>query len=82
MRESPPQAAASPHRKPSALRHLALQHTQFGKATCGTIRLTLLKIGALVRTTVRRITFAMASSYPYQRDFAVAHAQLEHFPVA
>jgi hypothetical protein len=59
-----------------ALRRLALQHTQFAEATCGTIRLKLLKIGALVRTSVRRITFAMASSYPYQRDFARAHAQL------
>ena len=46
------------------------------KATCGTIRVKLLKIGALVRTSVRRITLAMASSYPYQRDFAVAHAEL------
>jgi hypothetical protein len=59
-----------------ALRRLALRHTQFAKATCGTIRLKLLKIGALVRTSVRRITFAMASGYPYQRDFARAHAQL------
>jgi hypothetical protein len=60
----------------SALRRLALQQTQFAKATCGTIRLKLLKIGALVRTSVRRITFAMASGYPYQRDFARAHAEL------
>ena len=60
----------------AALRRIALQHTQFAKATCGTIRLKLLKIGALVRTSVRRITFAMASSYPYQRDFALAHANL------
>jgi hypothetical protein len=59
-----------------ALRRLALPHTQFAKATCGTIRLKLLKIGALVRTSVRRITLAMASSFPYQRDFALAHAQL------
>ena len=59
-----------------ALRRLALQQTQFAKATCGTIRLKLLKIGALVRTSVRRIAFAMASSYPYQREFALAHAQL------
>ena len=47
-----------------ALRRLALQPTQFAKATCGTIRLKLLKIGALVRTSVRRICFAMASGYP------------------
>ena len=61
-----------------ALRRLALQPTQFAKATCGTIRLKLLKIGALVRTSVRRITFAMASGCPYQRDFALAHAQLSN----
>jgi hypothetical protein len=59
-----------------ALRRIALQHTQLAKATCGTIRLKLLKIGALVRTSVRRIKFAMASGYPYQSDFALAHAQL------
>ncbi len=59
-----------------ALRRIALQHTQFAKATCGTIRRKLLKIGALVRTSVRRIKFAMASGCPYQRDFARAHAQL------
>jgi hypothetical protein len=29
-----------------------------------------------VRTSVRRISFAMASGHPYQHDFAVAHAQL------
>jgi hypothetical protein len=59
-----------------ALRRIALEHTQWAKATCGTIRLKLLKIGALVRTSVRRITFAMASGCPYQRDFALAHAAL------
>jgi hypothetical protein len=59
-----------------ALRRIALEHTQFAKATCGTIRLKLLKIGALVRISVRRIKFAMASGCPYQRDFALAHAQL------
>jgi hypothetical protein len=59
-----------------ALRRLALQQTRLAKATCGTIRLKLLKIGALVRASVRRITFAMASGCPYQRDFARAHAEL------
>jgi Transposase DDE domain group 1 len=46
------------------LRRIALHRTQFAKATCGTIRLRLLKIGALVRISVRRIKFAMASSCP------------------
>jgi hypothetical protein len=59
-----------------ALRRLALQQTQFAEATCGTIRLKLLKIGALVPTSMRRIKFAMASAFPYQHDFAVAHSQL------
>jgi hypothetical protein len=59
-----------------ARRRLAVQQTQLAKATCGTIRLKLLKIGALVRTSVRRITFAMASGCPDQRDFALAHAAL------
>ena len=36
----------------------------FANATCGTIRLKLLKIGALVRVSVRRIKFAMASACP------------------
>ena len=47
-----------------ALRRIALQHTPFAKATCGTIRLKLLKIGALVRVSVRRIKIAMASACP------------------
>jgi Transposase DDE domain group 1 len=60
----------------SALRRIALRHTQFAKATCGTIRLKLLKIGALVRVSVRRIKLAMSSACPYQREFAAAHALL------
>jgi hypothetical protein len=50
-----------------ALRRNALQHTRFAKATCRTIRLKLLKFGAPVRASVRRITFAMASGCPSQR---------------
>jgi len=58
------------------LRRIALAHTQFATATCGTIRLKLLKIGALVRISVRRITVAMASACPCQHEFALAHAFL------
>jgi hypothetical protein len=47
-----------------ALRRIALQHTSFVDASCGTIRLKLLKIGALVRISVRRIKIAMSSSCP------------------
>jgi len=59
-----------------ALRRIALDNTQFAKATCGTIRLKLLKIGALVRISVRRITLAMSSACPYQQEFAAAHRTL------
>jgi hypothetical protein len=59
-----------------ALRRIALKHTQFAKATCGTIRRKLLKIGALVRVSVRRIKIAMATGCPYQAEFALAHSRL------
>ncbi len=63
------------------LRRIALRHTRFADATCGTIRLKLLKIGALVRRSVRRIKFAMASGFPCQTEFALAHIYLERaFP--
>jgi len=60
----------------SALRRIALKHTRFAEATCGTIRLKLLKIGALVRVSVRRIKIAMVSACPYQNEFALAHLRL------
>ena len=59
-----------------ALRRIGLAHTQFAQATCGTIRLKLLKIGALVRVSVRRIKIAMSSACPYQNEFGLAHALL------
>jgi hypothetical protein len=60
-----------------ALRRIGLAHTPFADATCGTIRLRLLKIGALVRISVRRIKLAMASAYPWQDEFALAHLRLQ-----
>jgi hypothetical protein len=59
-----------------ALRRIGLSHTQFADATCGTIRLKLLKIGALVRLSVRRIKIAMTSACPWHYEFALAHALL------
>jgi hypothetical protein len=58
------------------LRRIGLAHTQFATATCGTIRLRLLKIGALVKISVRRVAVAMASACPWQHEFALAHAML------
>ncbi len=59
-----------------ALRRLGLKETRLENATCGTIRLKLLKLGARVRVSVRRILVSMASSHPYQREFAQAHERL------
>ena len=52
-----------------ALRRIGLHDTDFAQATCGTIRLKLLKIGALDRISVRRIKIAMASACPAARDW-------------
>jgi Transposase DDE domain group 1 len=45
-------------------------------ATCGTIRRKLLKIGARVTVSVRRIKLAMASGCPDKAVFATAHRAL------
>jgi Transposase DDE domain group 1 len=60
----------------NGLRRLGLQSTQLATAQVGTIRLKLLKIGALVRVTVRKVWVRMASSYPYQSLFAQVVQQL------
>ena len=59
-----------------ALRRIGLRHTQFADATCGTIRLRLLKLGALVRISVRRIKVSIASACPWRDEFALAHLRL------
>ena len=59
-----------------ALRRIGLAKTAFADATCGTIRLKLLKIGALVRVSVRRIRFAMASACPAAEDWGRAAQHL------
>ena len=58
------------------LRRIGLAGTELANATCGTIRLKLLKIGALVRISVRRVSVAMASACPWQDAFAHAYAAL------
>jgi hypothetical protein len=65
-----------------ALRRIGLAHTQFAEATCGTIRLKLLKLGALVRISVRRTKFAIASACPWQDEFALAHVRLRQAAAA
>jgi len=52
-----------------AIKRLALQKTELASATCGSIRLKLLKIGAVVLKNTRRIRLLLSSSYPYQNLF-------------
>ena len=59
-----------------ALRRLALVGTALAHAQSQTIRLTLLKIGARVRITVRHVWLALASGCPYAALFARIHATL------
>jgi hypothetical protein len=59
-----------------ALRRIALAGTELARATCATIRLKLLKIGAQVTISVRRVHIAMASACPARAIFAHAHARL------
>jgi hypothetical protein len=59
-----------------SLRRLGLAGTELAEAQCQTIRLKLLKIGALVRVTVRKVWVSLASSCPYAEVFRQVHAQL------
>jgi hypothetical protein len=60
----------------AALRRLALVGTHMAQAQCGTIRLRLLKIGARVRITARKIWVSMAAGHPAAAVFAAAHKTL------
>lgn len=55
-----------------ALRRLALAGTELQNATVGTIRLKLLKIGAVVTVSVRRVKVALSSACPWQHLFIAA----------
>lgn len=62
------------------LRHLALKGTRMARAQCHSIRLKLLKIGAQVRFTARRIWVSMAGGYPYADLLATVLARLRRSP--
>ncbi len=59
------------------LRRLGLKGTGMARAQCNTIRLKLLKIGAQIRISVRRVLISLASGYPYERIFAQAFHNLQ-----
>jgi hypothetical protein len=63
-----------------ALRRLGLAGTELAAAQCQTIRLKLLKIGALVRVTVRKVWVRLASGCPHAEVFRRVHANLMRLP--
>ena len=65
----------------SALRRVALATTRMAKATCGSIRLRLLKIGARIKMSVRRFVVHLASACPYQDVFVQAWRNLRVYPL-
>lgn len=60
-----------------AIRRLALKGTELSKAQCCTIRLKLIKIGAVIVRNTRRIRFMLSSAYPYQKLFTKVVACLD-----
>jgi Transposase DDE domain group 1 len=58
------------------LRRLGLQGTEMAQAQCQTIRLKLLKIGAQIRVTVRRVCLSLATGYPFREIFGRVYANL------
>jgi hypothetical protein len=59
-----------------ALRRIGLAGTELSRACASTIRLRLLKIGAVVKVSVRRVRLAMSEGFPNQEEFAAAFRQL------
>jgi len=59
------------------LRRLGLAGTRWARAQAGTIRAQLLKIGGLIRGSVRRITLALTSGYPWKESFGAVWARLQ-----
>lgn len=64
----------------SAVRRIGLAGPSMAKAQCHTIREKLLKIGARIRITARRIWISLATGCPFQDIFARAQAQLVRPP--
>lgn len=64
----------------AALRRIGLQGTDMARAQCGTIRLRLLKIGARIRTSVRRVYLSLASGFPLKDIFLQALQNIQSLP--
>ena len=65
-----------------SLREFGLADTPLATAQADTIRCKLLKIGAVIRVTVRKVWVALSESYPWQELFATVYARLTAWRVA
>jgi hypothetical protein len=63
-----------------AFRASCLARTPLATATVGTIRTLLLKLGARVLISVRRVLISISSSCPYQDIFAIAYQRIQALP--
>jgi hypothetical protein len=59
-----------------ALCRLGLEGTALARAQCGTIRVKLLKFGAQIRVSVRRVWVALSEAFPLQELFKLALTRL------
>lgn len=62
-----------------SIRRLSLNETKFKNATCDTIRSKLLKIGAVITSSKRRIHIAIAECFVNRTAFMYAHRALSAF---
>lgn len=60
-----------------ALRRLGLKGTQMETAQCNTIRLKILKVGAQIKVTVRKVWVSLAGGYPYADLFVQIYKNLQ-----
>lgn len=64
-----------------ALRRLGLRGTEMAAAQCNTIRLKLLKVGAQIKVTVRKVWVSLAGGYPYAELFHRVYSNLLAVPL-
>lgn len=62
-----------------ALRQFGLAQTELAQAQCDTIRVRLLKLGAVIRVTVRAVWLSLSESYPLRELFGRVVTQLRHW---
>jgi len=59
------------------IRRVGLVGTELENATCNTIRLKLLKIGAVITRNTRRVRFHLSSAYPFKELFRTVQLRLD-----